>query len=935
VLGFALAGLSTVFASAPLVFQTGPVAIGNAGAIALADFNGDGKTDVVHANGPTVVVRLGDGAGGLGAPIFTANLPAGGSAPVAAGDLNGDGIPDFAVGFGTGSPGQVAVFFSNGAGGFTAGPVLDVAAWPGSMAIGDLNGDAIADLVVGSNIGSSLSVVLGTGGGAFATASFHDAGSTSRSVAIGDFNHDGKPDIASAGGEIHVLLGDGSGAFAPATQYPAGSFPVSLAVADIDGDGHLDLAVANDGTAGVSLLFGDGLGAFSEPVPVAVAQYPVSVLLRDLNGDGKPDLVVSTQFNGGVGTNAVHLLRNLGARAFELQAPFFVPAQEHIAPPHLAAGEMNGDRRTDLVIGDITSGPPADGDRTRVFLSSTTYPPRRADFDADRRSDILWRNRVLGENYAYLMDGKNIAGEGYLRTVVDQAWQIAAVGDFDGDRKSDILWRNSSTGENYIYLMNGTEIAAEGYLRTVADQAWQIAGVGDFDGDGKSDIVWRNSITGENYIYLMNGTEIAGEGYVRTVTDQAWRIAGVGDFDGDEKSDIVWRHSITGENYIYLMNGTAIAGEGYVRTVADQAWRIAGIGDFDGDGKGDLLWRNSSSGENYVYFMHGAAIKPGEGYVRTVADPSWKIVATGDYDGDGKYDIFWRHAATGENYFYPMDGTTIKPTEGYIRTVADLTWRPMPAVPLAFQTTFDCPEWKQSDGLSEGDTCRIGDGIAGSGGWVTDPNLSEDQITSAANHPGGGGGKGFRHWVGDGENNGGGGIFVFWGGVSEIWIRYYIRFAPGFAWGNQFPNMKTIYCNYSKPGTFYFGLLDGVIGGHVESDNLEDPPQSNHLSTVTWAQWQGGSTGSGNFHVLEVHAKMNTKVPPPGELSDGIFEFWLDGTKLYSSSKVHFSYEIGATFTDCKVGENHFEPFNNGADVYVDFDDIAVSGAGYIGPLNP
>ena len=687
-LSFLLAGFAaSAFASTPLEFQTGPFATGNAGAVALADFNGDGKMDVVHANAQSAVVRLGDGTGGLGAAVFTTNLPTGGSAPVAAGDLNGDGIPDFAVGYGTfanTSP-RVAVFFSNGAGGFTAGPALAVAEWPGSIAIGDLDGDAVADLVVGSNVGSLISVVRGTGGGAFAGASFHAAGSTPRSVAIGDFNHDGKADVVALGGDgANVLLGNGNGTFAAATPYAAGSFPVALAVADIDGDGHLDLAVANDGTDGVSLLFGDGLGAFSEPQAVAVARFPVGVLLRDLNGDGKPDLVVSTQFNGGQGSNAVRLLRNLGNRTFELQSPLFVPAQGQIAPPRLAAGDMDGDRRGDLVIGDITSSFDG-GDRTRVFRNSTMFPARRADFNGDRRSDILWRYRVSGENYVYLMDEKNIAGEGYLRTVEDQAWKVAGVGDFDGNGKADVLWRNAATGENYVYFMDGASILNEGYLRAVADLNWRIAGIGDFDGDGKDDILWRNSSSGENYAYFMNGLSIVNEGYLRTVANQAWEIAGVGDFDGDEKADILWRHATSGENYLYLMSGLSIANEGYLRAVADTDWRVAAVADFDGDGQADILWRNSSTGANYLYFMHGTAIKPGEGYLRTVADPAWRIVATGDYDGDGRADILWRNSTSGENYVYFMDGLAIKPNEGYLRAVADASWRVVSGPPLARQ----------------------------------------------------------------------------------------------------------------------------------------------------------------------------------------------------------------------------------------------------------
>src|SRR5205809_2794953 len=119
------------------------------------------------------------------------------------------------------------------------------------------------------------------------------------------------------------------------------------------------------------------------------------------------------------------------------------------------------------------------------------------------------------------------------------------------------------------------------------------------------------------------------------------------------------------------MNGTTIVTEGYLRTVADLNWNVAGIGDFDGGGKDDILWRNSAAGENYIYPMNGLSIKPAEGYLRTVADQNWQVVGTGDFGGDGKADILWRNSATGENYIYLMNVTAIV-TEGYLRQVADL-----------------------------------------------------------------------------------------------------------------------------------------------------------------------------------------------------------------------------------------------------------------------
>jgi hypothetical protein len=240
-----------------------------------------------------------------------------------------------------------------------------------------------------------------------------------------------------------------------------------------------------------------------------------------------------------------------------------------------------------------------------------------------------------------------------------------------------------------------------------------------------------------------------------------------------------------------------------------------------------------------------------------------------------------------------------------------------------FQTTFNCPDWNQRLGLSDAAVCSSGDGITGGGGWGTH-NGSVDQITTAANNPAGGGAKGFRHWVGDGLNSNGGGIVVSFGSISEMWFRYYIRFQSGFTWSRSI-NMKTIYCNRGRPGTFYFGLHYGSIGGHVEVDRTGG---GNKLSDLLWSQWQGGWAGDGNFHVLEVHAKMNTT----GASSDGILEYWLDGTRIYTNSMVHFANTTGATFSNCLVGSNQNAP-QNGADAYVDFDDIAVSTTGYIGPI--
>ncbi len=345
-----------------------------------------------------------------------------------------------------------------------------------------------------------------------------------------------------------------------------------------------------------------------------------------------------------------------------------------------------------VVVGEITLdnvGYAKDFVLKRFHGDTPSVAPLRrrvtGDFDGDGVSELIWRHSGDGLLAMWQMNGRAIAS-GDAVAPVNLNWQLQGYGDFNGDLKDDMVWRNRETGEVAMWEMDGRTITNGAAIAVVADRNWQIQAFGDFSGDGRSDIIWRHMASGDVAIWEMDGHTLRNGQIIAPVPDFAWHIVAAADFDGDGRSALLWRNLAERRFAMWDIDGARLI-DGTLMRVYDEkingpdqaSWEIQAVGEFAGlaAGGADIIWRNARTGELLLWQMCGRGYPIASTTLPTVSDLNWQIQTSGEYLGDRRTQLIWRHTTTGEVAMWEIDDRTLTNGASFV-TVPEPKWQIQP-----------------------------------------------------------------------------------------------------------------------------------------------------------------------------------------------------------------------------------------------------------------
>ncbi|MBZ5535859.1 MAG: VCBS repeat-containing protein [Acidobacteriia bacterium] len=610
--------------------------------VAIGDFNGDNKPDLVVVNqrDNDVSILLGKGDGSFGA---AADYQAGiGPNSVVTGDFNRDGKLDFVVANQFSK--SVSVFLGNGDGTFQTTSDTTLATFPSSLVAADFNGDGIADLVIAGVSLESVFILLGNGDGTFRNGPGVGA-AAAIPFAAGDFNRDGTTDLAVRGpnGRVSILLGKGDGTFQAPIDSPGTAFGFVIP-GDFNGDGNLDLV------ADSSVMLGNGDGSFRPPMAISLPFNSVFVAVGDLTGHGKRDLAAAN-----ISNDTLAILVGKGDGTFQSAVNYSTGS----GPGRFWLADLNGDGIPDLSVPNRGSDTLAIllGNGDGSFRTPSTYPVGSSpvfvtagDFNRDGKTDLVVSN-FTSKDISILLGNGDGTFQASSKIAAGSNPFYIVVSDFNNDGMLDLAVVNpsqvvhnffSQRGDVTILLGNGDGTFQPPIHNLAGTNPGASAVTGDFNGDGIPDLAVidsGNSVGGLGFVALLRGN---GDGTFQDAGSIEVGISpgqiAVGDFNGDGILDLaVGRSFMNLSGSVVLLRGN---GDGTFQAPVSfgdisSAGSLA-IGDFNGDGKLDLAVANLNSSVSIL-------LGNGDGTLQNPVDYSLGIssafIGVSDINGDGKPDV--------------------------------------------------------------------------------------------------------------------------------------------------------------------------------------------------------------------------------------------------------------------------------------------------------
>lgn len=624
--------------------------------LSISDIDGDGKPDVAVANynGSNLsVLRNTSTVGTISFATAVSFATGFQSTSIVAGDIDGDGKPDLAVG--NSGNADISVLRNTSIVGtisFATQVTFATGTGPFSISIGDIDGDGKPDLAVANDGSSTVSVLRNTsisGTINFATQLTFSTGSEPLFVAIGDIDGDGKPDLAVANGQgtsisvLHNTSTSGNISFAAQVSFATGSSPYSIGIGDLDGDGRADLVVANEGSNTLSVLQQTGPPTITSFSP---ANGPIGTTVT----------ITGTGFNSTAANNIVFFGATQAAvtAATTTSLTVTVPlgaAYQYLSVTNLGVNLSAYSAKPFIVTlaGNIDFAPKKD-----LATGTTPLAVSVADLDGDGKSDLVLVNN--GSNTISVLRNTSTPGDvsfaSQLIFSTGTGPQGVSIGDIDGDGKPDVVVTNpgEAISSGTVSVLRNTSTPGIINFATQVTFATGIGplgvAIGDIDGDGKPDLAVTN--INDNTVSVLRNTSTVGSVNFASqntfVTAASPNSVNIGDIDGDGKPDLVIGSSVASSTSISVLRNTSSPGNitfaTQVAVTAGSVPTYVAIGDIDGDGKPDLavvdhntntlsVLRNTSS----VGTISFAAL------VSFATGSSPWYVSIGDIDGDGKPDL--------------------------------------------------------------------------------------------------------------------------------------------------------------------------------------------------------------------------------------------------------------------------------------------------------